>query len=114
MIITKTKPFTKKEIEKLSFEFNSYIKTVIDLENKICSAGANMHFESEKILLNQGSKRSDIWGGGIDLDTKVIDYNSFINVRPRDNNASNEILNNEIRKAYDELSRYFFRIIYEQ
>lgn len=53
MIITKSKPFTKEEIEKLQEEFDVYIKTVIDVERKVCSAGANRHFESEKILLEQ-------------------------------------------------------------
>ncbi len=38
MIITKSEPFTKEEIEKLKELFDTYIKTVIDVENKICSA----------------------------------------------------------------------------
>lgn len=49
--------------------FSTYIKTVIDIENKICSAGADRHFESEKILLDFGSKQGNIWGGGIDTNT---------------------------------------------
>jgi len=47
MIITKTEPFTKEEIKNLQEQFETYIKTVIDLENKICSAGMRMHFEGE-------------------------------------------------------------------
>jgi hypothetical protein len=113
MIVTKSSPYTKGEIEKLKEVFDSYIKTVIDVEKKICSAGADRHFESEKILLKQKSKQSNIWGGGIDIDTKDIDFNSFINIRPTDNNPGNEILDPEIRKRYDELTRYFFKKIYE-
>lgn len=109
MIITKIKPFTKDEIEKLTEQFNVYIKTVIDLDKKICSAGADRHFESEKILLDDGSLQADLWGGGIDLETKVIDYNSFINIRPNDNNTSNEIQNPKIRKQFEDLMRYFFK-----
>ncbi len=114
MIIIKKEPFTKEEMEKTKEEFDTYIKTVIDIENKICSAGANRHFESEQILLKQGSKQSDIWGGGIDLETKVIDYNSFINIRPNDNNTSNEIQNPQKRKVYEDLTKYFFKVIYEK
>jgi len=44
MIITKSEPFEKEEIGKLGEEFEVYIKTVIDIENKICSAGMNRHF----------------------------------------------------------------------
>lgn len=109
MIITKSLPFTKEELEKLKEEFDVYIKTVIDLEKKICSAGADRHFESEKILLNEGSKQSDLWGGGIDLETKIIDYNSFINIRPTDNNTSNEIQNYKTRRKFEELIKYYFK-----
>jgi len=111
MIITKSTPFTNEEIEKLKEEFDSYIKTVIDLNRKICSAGANRHYESERILLDQASKQSDIWGGGIDIDTKDVDFNSFINIRPADNNPGNEILDPELRKQYDELTKFFFKEI---
>lgn len=108
MIITKTKPYTKEEIEKLREIFDVYIKTVIDIKKKICCAGMDRHFEGEKILLNQGSAQFDIWGGGIDLQTKIIDYNSFINIRPSQKNPSNEILDPKIRKLYKGLTRYFF------
>lgn len=61
MIATKIKPFSKQEIIKLREVFDTYIKTVIDINLKICSAGMDRHFEGEKILLDQGSSKSDIW-----------------------------------------------------
>jgi Protein of unknown function (DUF5674) len=103
MIITKSEPFTKGEIEQTQEVFGTYIKTVIDIEKKICSAGTDRHFMSEAILLEQGSKQF-----GIDLETKDIDFNSFINIRPNQNNKSNEIQDPEIRKKYEELTKYFF------
>ncbi len=111
MILTKSEPFTKEEIEKLAEQFEVYIKTVIDINRKTCSAGADRHFESEALLLQQGSKQSDVWGGGIDLETKIIDFNSFINIRPRDDNKSNEIQDPNIRKQYEELTTFFFKEI---
>ena len=109
MIITKSEPFTKGEIEKLKEQFEVYIKTVIDVENKICSAGMDRHFEGEQLLLEQGSRQSNIWGGGIDLSTKTIDFNSFINIRPNDNNNSNEIQNSKLREEYEKLVKFFFK-----
>ena len=109
MIITKSTPFTKEEIEKLKEKFDIYIKTVIDINKKICSAGCDRHFESEEILLKQKSKQKDLWGGGIDLETKTIDCNSFINIRTADNNTSNEIQDTETRKQFEELSKIFFK-----
>ncbi len=109
MIITKSEPFTKEEIQKLKDRFEVYIKTVIDVKRKICSAGADRHFESEKILLDQGSSQSNLWGGGIDLETKIIDSNSFINLRPSDKNLSSEIQDAKIRKEFEDLTKYFFK-----
>jgi hypothetical protein len=109
MIITKSQPFTTEEIKQLSEEFEVYIKTVIDIEKKICSAGMDRHFEGEQILLKEGSKQKNLWGGGIDLETKEIDFNSFINIRPRDNNTKNDIQSEAIKKVYKELTEYFFQ-----
>lgn len=111
MILTTTKPFTKEEVTHISEQFEVYIKTVIDVKKKICSAGADRHFEAEAILLEQGSNQADVWGGGIDLETKTIDFNSFINIRPKQNNKSNEIQDSVLREHYEELTRYFFQEI---
>lgn len=113
MIITKNTPYTKEEVEKLREVFDVYIKTVIDVEKKICSAGCNRHFESEELLLKDGSIQSDLWGGGVDLETKIVDFNSFINIRPTDKNTSNEIQDAEIRNKYEELTKFFFKELYE-
>lgn len=113
MIITKSKPFTAKEISKLRQLFDVYIKTVIDVRQKICSAGCDRHFESEKILLNRGSSQKDLWGGGIDLETNIIDCNSVINIRSHQGNTSNEIQNPTTRKRFEQLTKFFFQSVYE-
>lgn len=113
MIITKKEPYTREEIEQLKEAFEVYIKTVIDIDREICSAGCDRHYESEEILLKDGSKQKDVWGGGIDLETKIIDFNSFINIRPKDDNTSNEIQNVNIRQKYERLTKFFFKELYE-
>lgn len=113
MIISTTTPFTLEQIEHLKEQFDSYIKTVIDIEQKICVAGMDRHYQGEQQLLTAGSKQGKVWGGGIELVTKEIDYNSFINIRPHDNNPSNEILDVSIRTQYEKLTRHFFQAIYE-
>ncbi len=102
MIITKSEPFTLEEIEQLKAQFEFYIKTVIEIEKKLCSAGMDRHFEGEQLLLQEGSKQSQLWGGEIYLETNEIDYNSFINIRPRDNNTKNEIQSEAIKKQFYE------------
>ncbi len=108
MIVRNDQPFTQEQIEGAAEQFEVYIKTVIDLKRKICIAGMDRHFEGEQLLLAEGSNQSDIWGGGIDLETKEIDFNSFINIRPRDNNTKNEIQSEEIKIMYREQTEYFF------
>jgi len=111
MIIIKENAYSKEEIEKLKELFEVYIKTVFDVKKGICCAGCDRHFDCEQLLLKKGSKQEDLWGGGIDLGTSMIDFNSFINIRPKQNNRSNEIQDPEIRKTYENLTRDFFKEI---
>lgn len=113
MIITKSSPFTKAEIEKVRERYDIYIKTVIDIEQKVCSAGPEMHFDSEQVLLDRGSAQHALWGGGIDLDSQDLDCVSFINIRPQDGNRSKEIENDKVREKFYTLMKYFFREVYE-
>lgn len=113
MIISSSAPYTKEQISQLREQFDTYIKTVIDVEKKICIAGMDRHYEGEQQLLATGSKQSNLWGGGIELEAKEIDYNSFINIRPHDNNPSNEILDKSIRVQYGQLTKFFFQTIYD-
>lgn len=114
MIITKFEPYTTEEIEKLREKFEVYIKTVIDVRQKICSAGCDRHFDSEKLLLEKGSDQNDLWGGGIDLETMMVDFNSMINIRPAQQNTSNEIQDLNIRKEFEQLTKDFFGVLYEK
>lgn len=113
MIITKSSPFTRDEIEKLRERYDIYIKTVIDIDQKICSAGSEMHFDCEQVLLERGSSQYALWGGGIDLDTQDLDCVSFINIRPKDGNRSKEIESDKVREKFYTLMKYFFREVYE-
>ncbi len=111
MIVTSTSPFTPKQVAQVKEQFGVYVKTVIDIQKKVCSAGMDRHFEGETILLASGSHQSDIWGGGIDLESKEIDYNSFINIRPQDKNMTNEIQSEVIKKTFTDLTTYFFSAV---
>lgn len=110
MIVTSSLPLTLEKIAQVKERFGIYVKTVIDVRKKICSAGMDRHFEGENILLASGSDQSDIWGGGIDLETREIDFNSFINIRPQDHNLKNEIQSEQLKKMYSELTAFFFKL----
>ncbi len=62
MTILTSKPYALAEIEQLKELFEVYIKTVIDINRRICVAGMDRHFEGEQMLLKEGSLQRDIWG----------------------------------------------------
>ncbi len=94
---------SKKQIEDLAKHFDGYIKVVVDTEREILSGGGDRHSDEEQTLLNNGSLQKNLWGGGFDIKTKEIDYNSIINLRPNQNNPSRDILSLEIRQKFTEI-----------
>ena len=97
------KKATKAEIGKLAKHFKGYIKVVVDIERKILAGGGDRHADDEKALLADGSSQKNLWGGGLDLQTKEIDYNSVINLRPNQDNPSRDIMSKEIRVKFDNI-----------
>lgn len=84
-------------------DYDGYIKIVVDVERNILTGGGEKHVEGEQFLLKNGSKQGNLWGGGIDWETKEIDYNSIINLRPAQKNPSRDILSQDIRKKFDKI-----------
>ena len=88
-------------LKKIAEDFDGYVKVVIDIKRKILTAGGKLHVDGERILLQDGSKQTDLWGGGIDLETNEIDFDSMINLRPAQTNPSREVLDQSIRKEME-------------
>ena len=98
-----TQPADALTKKKISEDLDGYVKVVIDVVQKIVAAGGKRHVEAEQLLLSQGSKQEDLWGGGIDLETGAIDFDSMINIRPNQNNPSREVLSQEIRSNMERI-----------
>lgn len=104
MIIVFEKKAASDEIRKVAEDFGGlYIKVVVDISRKILAAGGERHFDAEQILLKDGSKQADLWGGGLDAKTSEIDYNSMINIRPSQDNPSRDILSADVRQEFDKI-----------
>jgi hypothetical protein len=82
---------------------------VVDVKRKILSAGGRLHSDGERLILEDGSKQADLWGGGIDFETGEIDFDSMINLRPNQKNISREVLNQDIRKQMELIIRNLLR-----
>lgn len=103
MLLLITKKAIASEIKSMSADYNGYIKIVVDVDRNILAGGGERHVEGEQLLLKNGSKQENLWGGGIDWETKEIDYNSIINLRPGQNNPSRDILPDNLRKKFDKI-----------
>lgn len=101
MLLIIRKKTTLEEIAKMAQDFDGYIKLVVDVQSVILSGGGERHVEGEQSLLKEGSKQENLWGGGWDMETNEIDYNSIINLRSQQGNPSRDILSLDIRKKFD-------------
>ncbi|MBI4036497.1 hypothetical protein HY386_01290 [Candidatus Daviesbacteria bacterium] len=104
LILIKTKA-DEDTLKKVAEDLAGYIKVVVDLENEILTAGGLRHFEGEELLLKEGSIQKNLWGGGLDLETGEVDFDSMINLRPNQGNPSREVLSGEIRKKVENIIR---------
>lgn len=89
------------ELSHLAKEsFIDYVKVVVDVRRQAMAIGGSMHADAEDTLLKDGSAQEDLWGVNIFPEkqgNERIEYTSLINIRPRQNNRSMEIQDDEIR-----------------
>ena len=91
-------------------EYGDFIKINIDIETGLMTIGGEWHADGEKVLLENGSKQIDIWGGGINMIDKSIDFNSLINIRPGQDNNSQEILDKKVREKFAKVLKKKFNL----
>ena len=80
--------------------FGDMVKIVVDIEKKRVGVGGELHADAEKLLIENGSNWRDVWGANLYPWYKPddrIEYTALINIRPKQDNPSLEILDNEIK-----------------
>ena len=81
--------------------FGDMIKAVVDIELGIMVVGGELHADEEAMLLERGSKQENLWGINIYVDkpeNERIEFDSMINIRPRQNNRSRDVLDPALRE----------------
>jgi len=99
---------TKEELLNLQKGYGDYVKLTTDLEKEWVVVGSELHADGEKILLEKGSKQDNIWGGGINFESKQVDTTAVLNLRPRLKNDSLEILDTERREKFIRIVKKYF------
>lgn len=89
------------------------VKVVVDIEKEIIAVGGELHADEEAFLIEAGSKQENLWGINIypeSFGEEMIEFDSMINLRPRQNNKTRGIENENIRKKIINIVN---KIIYE-
>ena len=103
-----TKPLSRIQIAKFRKKYGDYLKLTVDIEKENLVLGEELHADGEKILLENDSQQTNIWGGGINLKDKIIDTTAVLNLRPNLNNDSMEILDSERRVKFIRIVKKYF------
>lgn len=97
----------KKDLLKSETIFDgSMVKAVVDVKKEQLAIDAELHADLEQLLLSNGSEQDDLWGINLypeDDDEDLIEFDSMINVRPRQNNPSRGVDDPKIRQKIVEI-----------
>ena len=104
-IITK---ISVKELKDMANKmFGELVKADVDVVKRIVIIDMPMHYDGEQELLQNGSKQKDIWGINLhpsDYGTDdFIEFDSMINIRPSQGNASKDVLDAAVKSKIVEI-----------
>lgn len=112
MIILKEQ-VTNQYINELAQNFyGEMIKAVADVDKGVIAIDAELHSDLERLLLENGSIQESLWGFNIYPQLEgddYIEFDSLINIRPRQNNRSRDVEDQEIRKKIVALVNQFIK-----
>ena len=94
-------------------QFGDMVKAVVDVETGMMAIGGELHSDEEAVLLDEGSRQSNLWGINLYPEKpsdEWIEFDSMINVRPSADNRSRFVESGEIREA---LTRIVQRLVEE-
>ncbi|TKB80921.1 MAG: hypothetical protein E8D45_02210 [Nitrospira sp.] len=96
---------TKEQIADMLSALCTYIKLAVDIERGVLAGGGTLHADCEAALLEDGSRQADVWGADWIPSLQEVTYESLLNIRPRQNNPSLEILDHSIREKVSQVVR---------
>ena len=98
-------PATQQQVDEMMQSLETYIKLAVDVERGILAGGGVMHADCEAALLEDGSSQKDVWGADWNPTARQVTFESLINIRPRQDNPSMEILDPQRRKRVARIVR---------
>ncbi len=92
---------TKQEMNEMMQMLGAYVKLAVDIRRGLLAGGGEMHADCEEVLLDDGSSQADVWGADWYPSSQSVRFESLINIRPRQNNRSMEILDPRLRQQVE-------------
>jgi len=94
---------TVSELQEMASKmYGTLVKAVVDIRKEVLVVDAELHADQEKYLLENDSAQTDLWGINLypeDYGTDdFIEFDSMINIRPRQGNRSRDVEDNALRK----------------
>jgi hypothetical protein len=106
MIVLREKTSIEMVLNLLKVQSTSLVKAVVDIEKEIIALGGDLHSDEEIMLIEKGSRQQDLWGINIYPDKPKeswIEFDSMVNIRPRQNNYSRDVEDTEKKKKIIEI-----------
>ena len=106
-VILVDKPISRQILLDMARErFGNMVKAVVDTEQGVMAIGGGLHADEESYLLERGSLQENLWGINLhprrDL-PELVEFDSVINIRPRQDNLSRDVEEPSIRDRVVEI-----------
>lgn len=87
-------------------QFGDMVKAVVDVARRVMVIGGELHSDEEALLLDDGSRQADLWGINLYVGQAAeeeIEYDSVINIRPRQGNRSRGVDDSAVRDVIQDI-----------
>jgi hypothetical protein len=94
--------------------FGALVKADVDVSKEIVVVDGELHADIEAYMLENGSAQNDLWGINLHPDKygtdDFIEFDSMINIRPRQGNRSRYVEDEKIRQQIVEI---IYKVVHE-
>lgn len=110
MITILDRKITPEEFRQAREAYEDYIKTVIDIDKNVLAIGGEYHIDCEEVLIRNGSKPENLYGGGYRVSTKEVEYMAMSNYKPTLGKVTYEIMDAGVRTKLKELTEKYLAV----
>jgi len=96
---------TQQQIGEMLESLQTYIKLAVDVHRRVLAGGAALHADCEEVLLEDGSEQQDVWGADWFPESREVQFQSLINIRPKQGNRSMLVADPRLREKIEAIVR---------